>query len=46
MAKEQYENLSDDAVEFLKKIEKSFVMPVDIKFVFLSKILRDKFLSK
>lgn len=36
MSKEQYENLSEDIIEYFRKIEKAFAMPMDIKFVFVS----------
>lgn len=36
MAKEQYENLSDDVIDYFSKIEKTFAMPMDVKFVFVS----------
>lgn len=36
MAKEQYQNLSDDIIEYFRKIEKTFAMPMDVKFIFLS----------
>lgn len=36
MAKEQYESLSDDIITYFRGIEKSFAMPMDIKFVFVS----------
>jgi hypothetical protein len=36
MAKEQYEKLSEDVIEHFRKIEKSFAMPMDIKFKFVA----------
>lgn len=36
MAKEQYESLSDEIIAYFKGIEKSFAMPMDIKFVFVA----------
>jgi len=36
MAKEDYAVLSDDAIEYFNKVEKSFALPMDVKFVFLS----------
>lgn len=36
MAKEQYENVSEDIITYFEKIEKSFAMPMDIKFVFVA----------
>jgi hypothetical protein len=36
MAKDQYEALSDEIIAHFRKIEKSFAMPMDIKFVFVA----------
>jgi len=36
MAKEDYEVLGDDIIEYFDKIEKSFAYPMDLKFVFLA----------
>lgn len=36
MAKEDFKETSADVVEFVKKVEKDFNMPIDIKFQFLS----------
>ena len=36
MAKEQYENLSDEIIESFNKIEKTLAMPMDVKFIFVA----------
>jgi len=36
MAKESYESLSDEIITYFKKIEESFSMPMDIKFVYVA----------
>jgi hypothetical protein len=36
MAKEQYENLSNEIIDYFKGIEAGFAMPMDVKFTFVS----------
>ena len=36
MAKEQYESLSDEIIDHFNKIEKSFALPMDVKFVYVA----------
>lgn len=45
MAKEQYENLSEDIIEYFTKIEKSFAMPMEIKFVFVANSKQKKLIK-
>lgn len=45
MAKEQYENLSDDVIDYFSKIEKTFAMPMDIRFVFVSNSKQKKLIK-
>lgn len=45
MAKEDYEVLSEEIVEYFKKIEKSFALPMDVKFTFLSNVKQKKLIK-
>lgn len=45
MAKEHYENLSDDIIDYFKKIENSFAMPMDVKFKFMSNSKQKKLIN-
>lgn len=45
MAKEQYESLSDEIIDHFRKIEKSFAMPMDIKFVFVANSKQKKLIK-
>jgi len=45
MAKEQYENLSDDIIDYFKNIESGFAMPMDVKFTFVSNNKQKKLIN-
>lgn len=45
MAKESYESLSDEIITYFKGIEKSFAMPMDIKFVFVANSKQKKLIK-
>lgn len=45
MAKESYESLSDEIIAHFKKIESTFAMPMDIKFVFVANSKQKKLIK-
>jgi len=45
MAKESYESLSDEIIANFKEIEKSFAMPIDIKFVYVANSKQKKLIK-
>jgi len=45
MAKEDYEVLSEEIVDYFEKIEKTFVFPIDLKFVFLANSKQKKLIK-
>ncbi len=45
MAKEQYEKLSEDIMNYFKNIEASFAMPMDVKFTFVANSKQKKLIK-
>ena len=45
MAKEDYKILSDEILEYFNNVEKSFSLPMDVKFKFLSNVKQKKLIK-
>jgi len=45
MAKEQYESLSDEIIDHFNKIERSFALPMDVKFVYVANSKQKKLIK-